>query len=178
MMMDDPMDALGVALPNMDDDLFGDGVLPMPNRPPSKQLQQRVDQMRSRGCCRYDYHDLRKAQHQDPRIVADIDMTTQDTGLLKARHHSVCVARRRPCQPAVPKHQPVQRLVGAGRASSVHCPSYSSARSTHCASRLVTCPSARAGCHRRLWPCLSCYPGRARQQGRGRLKEMGRRCSR
>ncbi|KAF3764967.1 hypothetical protein M406DRAFT_258748 [Cryphonectria parasitica EP155] len=36
----------------MDDDLFGDEVLPIPPRPPSKQLQQRLDEMRSRGCCR------------------------------------------------------------------------------------------------------------------------------
>lgn len=52
MMLDDHMGPLGAAMPNMDDDLFGDEVLPMTNRPPSKQLQQRVDEMRSRGCCR------------------------------------------------------------------------------------------------------------------------------
>lgn len=52
MMMDDHMDPLGGAMPAMDDDLFGDEVLPMPPRPPSKQLQQRIDEMRSRGCCR------------------------------------------------------------------------------------------------------------------------------
>lgn len=39
-------------IPNMDDDLFGDEVLPMDPRPPRKQLQQRVDELRSRGCCR------------------------------------------------------------------------------------------------------------------------------
>lgn len=54
MMLEDHMDALGGALPNMEDDLFGDEVLPMAHRPPSKQLQQRVDELRSRGCCRYD----------------------------------------------------------------------------------------------------------------------------
>ncbi|KKY36090.1 putative mediator of rna polymerase ii transcription subunit 16 [Diaporthe ampelina] len=52
MMLDDHMGPLGAAMPNMDDDLFGDEVLPMATRPPSKQLQQRVDEMRSRGCCR------------------------------------------------------------------------------------------------------------------------------
>lgn len=52
MMLDDHLDALGGGMPSMDDDLFGDEVLPMPSRPPSKQLQQRVDEMRSRGCCR------------------------------------------------------------------------------------------------------------------------------
>lgn len=52
MMLDDHMGPLGAAMPNMDDDLFGDEVLPMANRPPTKQLQQRVDEMRSRGCCR------------------------------------------------------------------------------------------------------------------------------
>lgn len=52
MMLDDHMGPLGAAMPNMDDDLFGDAVLPMATRPPSKQLQQRVDEMRSRGCCR------------------------------------------------------------------------------------------------------------------------------
>lgn len=46
------MDPLGGALPNMDDDLFGDEVMPMASRPPSKQLQQRIDEMRGRGCCR------------------------------------------------------------------------------------------------------------------------------
>lgn len=46
------MDPLGSALPNMDDDLFGDEVMPMAPRPASKQLQQRVDEMRGRGCCR------------------------------------------------------------------------------------------------------------------------------
>ncbi|KAK2611174.1 hypothetical protein N8I77_004543 [Diaporthe amygdali] len=52
MMLDDHMGPLGAAMPNMDDDLFGDEVLPLSTRPPSKQLQQRVDEMRSRGCCR------------------------------------------------------------------------------------------------------------------------------
>ncbi|KAK7714166.1 Mediator of RNA polymerase II transcription subunit 16 [Diaporthe eres] len=52
MMLDDHMGPLGAAMPNMDDDLFGDEVLPMATRPPTKQLQQRVDEMRSRGCCR------------------------------------------------------------------------------------------------------------------------------
>ncbi|KAJ4417102.1 Mediator of RNA polymerase II transcription subunit 16 [Gnomoniopsis sp. IMI 355080] len=52
MMMEDHLDALGGALPSMDDDLFGDEVLPLGTRPPSKQLQKRVDDLRSRGCCR------------------------------------------------------------------------------------------------------------------------------
>ncbi|KAI3396673.1 hypothetical protein diail_11781 [Diaporthe ilicicola] len=52
MMLDDHMGPLGAAMPSMDDDLFGDEVLPLTTRPPSKQLQQRVDEMRSRGCCR------------------------------------------------------------------------------------------------------------------------------
>jgi mediator of RNA polymerase II transcription subunit 16, fungi type len=35
------------------DDLFGDSVaLSLPVRPQSKQLQQRIDELRSRGCCR------------------------------------------------------------------------------------------------------------------------------
>lgn len=54
MMMEDHLDALGGALPSMDDDLFGDEVLPLAHRPPSKQLQKRVDELRSRGCCRYE----------------------------------------------------------------------------------------------------------------------------
>jgi mediator of RNA polymerase II transcription subunit 16 len=35
------------------DDLFGDGVaLSLPNvRPPSKHLYQRLDELRTRGCC-------------------------------------------------------------------------------------------------------------------------------
>lgn len=55
MMMEDPMEALNGALPSMDDDLFGDEVLPLAPRAPSKQLQKRVDEARSRGCCRYDH---------------------------------------------------------------------------------------------------------------------------
>lgn len=40
--MDDDMDM---------DDLFGDGaVLALPPRPPSKELYQRVDEMRANGC--------------------------------------------------------------------------------------------------------------------------------
>lgn len=53
MMLDEDMDPLAGGIPAMDDDLFGDEVLPMPPRPPSKQLQQRIDELRSRGCCRY-----------------------------------------------------------------------------------------------------------------------------
>lgn len=35
-----------------DDDLFGDGIaLALPVRPLSKALYQRVDELRSRGCC-------------------------------------------------------------------------------------------------------------------------------
>jgi len=45
MMMDDQMD-LDV------DDLFGDGAgLSMPSRPPSKELHQRIDDLRGSGCC-------------------------------------------------------------------------------------------------------------------------------
>lgn len=34
------------------DDLFGDGTgLSLPSRPPSKELYQRVDDMRGSGCC-------------------------------------------------------------------------------------------------------------------------------
>lgn len=37
------------------DDLFGDAVgLSLPVRAPSKQLQQRMDDLRSRGCCQYE----------------------------------------------------------------------------------------------------------------------------
>ena len=36
------------------DDLFGDGVgLSLPGRSQSKQLHQRMDELRSRGCCQY-----------------------------------------------------------------------------------------------------------------------------
>jgi mediator of RNA polymerase II transcription subunit 16, fungi type len=39
------------------DDLFGDGVgLPLPQiHPPSKALHQRIDELRSRGCCQCVY---------------------------------------------------------------------------------------------------------------------------
>lgn len=34
------------------DDLFGDGAgLAMPARPPSKELYQRIDELRASGCC-------------------------------------------------------------------------------------------------------------------------------
>lgn len=34
------------------DDLFGDGAgLSLPSRPPSKELYQRIDDMRGSGCC-------------------------------------------------------------------------------------------------------------------------------
>lgn len=36
------------------DDLFGDGVaLSLPERTQSKQLLQRIDDLRRRGCCQY-----------------------------------------------------------------------------------------------------------------------------
>lgn len=42
-----PMQLEGVV-----DDLFGDDVgLPLQVRPPSKQIQQRMDELRSRGAC-------------------------------------------------------------------------------------------------------------------------------
>lgn len=42
-MMDEDMDM---------DDLFGEGAgLSMPLRPPSKELYQRVDELRRSGCC-------------------------------------------------------------------------------------------------------------------------------
>ncbi|PSR99439.1 RNA polymerase II mediator complex subunit Sin4 [Coniella lustricola] len=52
MMLEEHINALGGGIPAMDDDLFGDEVLPMASGSPSKQLQQRLDDMRSRGCCR------------------------------------------------------------------------------------------------------------------------------
>jgi hypothetical protein len=40
---------------NAVDDLFGDGVdLSLPVRVQSKQLQQRMDDIRIRGCCQYE----------------------------------------------------------------------------------------------------------------------------
>lgn len=45
LMMDDEM--------NMDD-LFGDGGgLSLPSRPPTRELHQRVDELRASGCCQY-----------------------------------------------------------------------------------------------------------------------------
>lgn len=45
LMMDDDMDI---------DDLFGDGAgLSLPSRPPTKELYQRVDDMRTSGCCQF-----------------------------------------------------------------------------------------------------------------------------
>ncbi len=51
------MDVMGASMALDDVDLFGDPVienpLDLPSRPaPSKQLQQRLDELRSRGCCR------------------------------------------------------------------------------------------------------------------------------
>jgi mediator of RNA polymerase II transcription subunit 16 len=43
LMMDEDMDM---------DDLFGDGAgLSLPSRPPTKELYQRIDDMRGSGCC-------------------------------------------------------------------------------------------------------------------------------
>ncbi len=42
LMMDDEMDM---------DDLFGDGGLSLPSRPPTKELHQRLDELRTGGCC-------------------------------------------------------------------------------------------------------------------------------
>lgn len=42
-----PLDGVGDV-----DDLFGDGA-GLPLRPPSKQIDQRMDKLRNRGCCRY-----------------------------------------------------------------------------------------------------------------------------
>ena len=56
LMMDDPMgmDDLQV------DDLFGDDAglslmdgQSLPSRPPTKELRQRVDELRESGCCQY-----------------------------------------------------------------------------------------------------------------------------
>jgi mediator of RNA polymerase II transcription subunit 16 len=45
MMMEDEMDM---------DDLFGDGAgLSLPSRPPSKELYQRIDDLRGSGCSQY-----------------------------------------------------------------------------------------------------------------------------
>lgn len=33
------------------DDLFNDGSLPLPPRPPPKELFQRIDELRGSGCC-------------------------------------------------------------------------------------------------------------------------------
>lgn len=36
------------------EELFGDGAgLSLPSRPPSKELYQRVDELRGSGCCQY-----------------------------------------------------------------------------------------------------------------------------
>lgn len=69
MMMEEHLDALGGALPSMDDDLFGDEVLPLAPRPPSKQLQKRVDELRSRGCCRYDHLSLFQSAPSKPVCI-------------------------------------------------------------------------------------------------------------
>ncbi|KAI1077092.1 RNA polymerase II mediator complex subunit Sin4 [Whalleya microplaca] len=53
LILDNPMggEAMQVDLTDVDD-LFGDGAqLSLPPRPPSKRLRQRLDELRSRGCC-------------------------------------------------------------------------------------------------------------------------------
>ncbi len=41
------------------DDLFDDGTgLPLPSRPPPKELFQRVDELRGSGCCQYETYIL------------------------------------------------------------------------------------------------------------------------
>lgn len=55
LLLGNPMDgdAMHVDLNDVDD-LFGDGVpLGLHTRPPSKRLHQRLDELRSRGACRY-----------------------------------------------------------------------------------------------------------------------------
>lgn len=56
LILDNPMDgaAMQVSLDDVDD-LFGDGV-PLSlaaQRPPSRRVLQRLDQLRTRGCCQY-----------------------------------------------------------------------------------------------------------------------------
>jgi mediator of RNA polymerase II transcription subunit 16 len=47
LMMDDDMD-IDI------NDLFGDGAdLPLPSRPPPKELFQRIDELRGNGCAQY-----------------------------------------------------------------------------------------------------------------------------
>lgn len=56
LILDNAMDTMGATMPvDLDDvDLFGDPVgLTLPAHPPSKQLQQRIDELGSRGCCQY-----------------------------------------------------------------------------------------------------------------------------
>lgn len=53
LILDNPMggEAMQVDLDDVDD-LFGDGApLALPTRPPSKRLRQRIDELRTRGCC-------------------------------------------------------------------------------------------------------------------------------
>ncbi|KAI0021221.1 RNA polymerase II mediator complex subunit Sin4 [Xylariomycetidae sp. FL0641] len=57
LILDGSMGGMGEATMNVDqldvDDLFGDGVpLGLPPRPVSRRLRQRLDELRSRGCCR------------------------------------------------------------------------------------------------------------------------------
>jgi mediator of RNA polymerase II transcription subunit 16 len=50
LMMEDEMDM---------DDLFGDGTgLSLPSQPPSKELYQRLDELRGSGCCQLVPHRL------------------------------------------------------------------------------------------------------------------------
>jgi hypothetical protein len=51
--MDDAMEVGAINVDLGDVDLFGEDIgLDMPSRPPSKQLYQRLDELRSRGGCR------------------------------------------------------------------------------------------------------------------------------
>jgi hypothetical protein len=52
------------------DDLFGDDVaLSLPVRSQGKQLQQRLDELRSRGCAQYDVHLRFTASLATPRHI-------------------------------------------------------------------------------------------------------------
>jgi mediator of RNA polymerase II transcription subunit 16 len=52
LILDNPMGGGAMQVDLDVDDLFGDGApLGLPSRPPGKRLHQRLDELRSRGCC-------------------------------------------------------------------------------------------------------------------------------
>lgn len=142
MMLDDHLDPLGGGMPSMDDDLFGDEVLPIPSRPPSKQLQQRVDEMRSRGCCRYG------CPLRPGHSFNDAWLTwSQEHRIFQARHHSIDFARWHIHKSAMPSYQPHRRVMGVERANALQHLLSASAGRSYCPSFVGSHKRARACCH-------------------------------